>query len=85
MEKFNDKGKLIEHLIYGRGQKLYEANLQVALYTKSLLPLPSVLRQTSEDDQTNSNTQEKSRYVLLLLWEKCYSRVVDKSDKLNKI
>ncbi|TKY52638.1 F-box/kelch-repeat protein [Spatholobus suberectus] len=44
LEKLNDKGEPLEHLTYCRGQKLNKANLQVAMYIESLLPLPSVTR-----------------------------------------
>lgn len=51
LEKRDDKGKLLEHLLDGEGQAVYCANLQNATYRESLLSLPSVIGEASEDDQ----------------------------------
>lgn len=51
MEKRDDEGKLLEHLIDGEGQAVYCANLQTAMYRESLLPLSSVIGEANEDDQ----------------------------------
>ncbi|KAG4997018.1 hypothetical protein AAZX31_10G111700 [Glycine max] len=48
LEKFNDKGELLEKLIYGRSQGFYTTNLQSSIYRESLLSLPSVCRQTRD-------------------------------------
>ncbi|KAG5016758.1 hypothetical protein JHK85_022894 [Glycine max] len=43
LEKLNDKGELLEHLIYGGEQCLCSARLQSAVYRESLLSLHSVI------------------------------------------
>jgi len=43
LEKLNDKGELLEHSKFGRDEYNYKANLQVAMYRESLMPLPTVI------------------------------------------
>lgn len=51
LEKYNDKGELLEHRAYGVQEELfYCLNLQCAWYRESLMSLPTVIRNTSEDD-----------------------------------
>ncbi|KAG4925951.1 hypothetical protein JHK84_051639 [Glycine max] len=51
LEKRNGKGELLEHFIDNECQGFNCANLQSALYTESLLPLPVSLVGPSADDQ----------------------------------
>jgi len=51
LEKYDDKGELQEHRAYGVQEELfYCLNLQCAMYRESLLSLPTVIRNPSEDD-----------------------------------
>ncbi|WVZ07473.1 hypothetical protein V8G54_020819 [Vigna mungo] len=51
LEKYSDKGELLEHRAYGVQEELfYCLNLQCAWYRESLMSLPTVIRNTTEDD-----------------------------------
>ncbi|BAT83206.1 hypothetical protein VIGAN_04032200 [Vigna angularis var. angularis] len=51
LEKYSDKGELLEHRAYGVQEELfYCLNLQCAWYRESLMSLPTVIPNTSEDD-----------------------------------
>ncbi|KAK8466183.1 hypothetical protein PHAVU_008G026150 [Phaseolus vulgaris] len=51
LEKYDDKGQLLEHRAYGVQEELfYCLNLQCAIYRESLLSLPTVIRNTSEEE-----------------------------------